>query len=169
MNDEKMKLKQIAEEKRRRAAITRDKSTIPMDFGVGMQEHSEALDPRPSTLDPDPRPFDIVTNPGIYAEDPVWKRFWKVEGIRAVNPDGSIITDAMERFRQAFGFGASYMEAEQENRLAILREQIISLQVDLAEQNDENELLAITNRHLAAELAAVKKSLKNYTAAIEAL
>jgi hypothetical protein len=133
-----------AEEKRRRAAILKDNKTMDLDF-------------------------DIVTNPGIYAEDPVWKRFWKVEGIRAVNPDGSIITDAMERFRQAFGFGASYMEAEQENRLAILREQIISLQVDLAEQNDENELLAITNRHLAAELAAVKKSLKNYTGAIEAL
>ena len=115
------------------------------------------------------KPFHIIRNPGIYAEDEIWKRFWKVEGIRAVNPDGTIITDAMERFRQAFCFGSSYMEAEQENRFAELQERIISLQVDLAEQNDENELLAITNRHLAAELAAVKKSLKNYTGAIEAL
>ena len=115
------------------------------------------------------KPFHITKNPGIYAEDPIWKRFWKVEGVRALNPDGTIITDAMERFRQAFCLGFSYTEAEIENCLAMMREQIISLQVDLADQNDENELLAITNRHLAAELAAVKKSLKNYTGAIEAL
>jgi hypothetical protein len=133
-----------AEEKRRRAAILKDNKTMALDF-------------------------DIVTNPGIYAEDPIWKRFWKVEGIRAVNPDGTIITDAMERFRQAFGFGASYMEAEQENRIAKLREQIVALQQDLADQNEENDLLALTNRSLLAELTAVKKSLKNYTGAIEAL
>ena len=72
-----------AEEKRRKAAITRDRDTIPMDFGG----------------------FDIVKNPGAYAEDPIWKRYWKTEGIRAVNADGSIITDAMERFRQAFELG----------------------------------------------------------------
>jgi hypothetical protein len=133
-----------AEEKRRRAAILKDNKTMALDF-------------------------DIVTNPGIYAEDPIWKRFWKVEGIRAVNPDGTIISDAMERFRQAFGFGASYMEAEQENRIAKLREQIVALQQDLADQNEENDLLAVTNRSLLAELTAVKKSLKNYTGAIEAL
>jgi len=75
-----------AEEKRRRAAITHDKGTIPLDFGA-------------------PAPFDPIENPGIYAEDPIWKRYWKTEGIRAVNADGSIISDAMERFRQAFELG----------------------------------------------------------------
>ena len=69
-----------AEEKRRKAAITRDHDTLPFDF-------------------------DVLTNPGIYAEDPIWKRYWKTEGIRAVNPDGTIIHDAMERFRQAFELG----------------------------------------------------------------
>lgn len=127
-----------AEEKRRRAAILKDNKTMALDF-------------------------DIVTNPGIYAEDPIWKRFWKVEGIRAVNPDGTIISDAMERFRQAFGFGASYMEAEQESRFAELQERIVALQIDLADQNEENDLLAVTNRSLLTELTAVKKSLKNYT------
>ena len=75
-----------AEEKRRKAAIARDRDTIPMDFGA-------------------PAPFDPIDNPGSYAEDPIWKRYWKTEGIRAVNSDGSIITDAMERFRQAFELG----------------------------------------------------------------
>ena len=72
-----------AEEKRRKAAITRDRDTIPMDFGG----------------------FDIVENPGIYAEDEIWKRYWKTEGVRALNPDGSVITDQMERFRLAFELG----------------------------------------------------------------
>ena len=76
------------EEKRRRAAIIRDHSTIPLDFGA-----TEAA------------AFDPIDNPGAYAEDPLWKRFWKCEGIRAVNPDGTIITDAMERFRSAFELG----------------------------------------------------------------
>ena len=49
--------------------------------------------------------FDIVDNPGIYAEDPLWKRYWKTEGVRALNPDSSVITDAMERFRLAFELG----------------------------------------------------------------
>ena len=115
------------------------------------------------------QPFHITKNPGIYAEDPVWKRFWKVEGIRAVNPDGTIISDAMERFRQAFCFGTSHMEAEQENRFAELQERVIALQLDLADQNEENDRQATANRALAAELMAVKKSLKNYTAAIECL
>ena len=74
------------EEKRRRKAITADRDTIPMDFGTAA-------------------PFDPIDNPGSYAEDPLWKRFWKCEGIRAVNPDGSIITDAMEHFRLAFELG----------------------------------------------------------------
>ena len=75
------------EEKRRREAIIKDLNTIPLDFGASGAE------------------FDPIDNPGIYAEDPIWKRYWKVEGIRAVNADGSIITDAMERFRQAFELG----------------------------------------------------------------
>jgi hypothetical protein len=75
-----MKTPETAEEKRRRAAITRDRDTLPMNF-------------------------DIVENPGIYAEDPLWKRYWKTEGVRALNPDGSVITDAMERFRLAFELG----------------------------------------------------------------
>jgi hypothetical protein len=74
----------VAEEKRRRAAIARDRETLPFDFD---------------------QPFDPIDNPGAYAEDPIWKRYWKTEGIRAVNPDGSIISDAMERFRQAFELG----------------------------------------------------------------
>jgi hypothetical protein len=69
-----------AEEKRRRAAILKDSETMPLDF-------------------------DPVTNPGVYAEDEVWKRFWKTEGIRALHADGSVITDQMERFRQAFELG----------------------------------------------------------------
>ena len=73
-----------AEEKRRKAAITRDRDTLPFDFNDT---------------------FDVLTNPGAYSEDPIWKRYWKTEGIRAVNADGSIITDAMERFRQAFELG----------------------------------------------------------------
>jgi len=75
---------QQAEEKRRRKAIESDRSTIPFDFD---------------------QPFDPIENPGAYAEDPVWKRYWKTEGVRALNPDGSIITDAMERFRLAFELG----------------------------------------------------------------
>jgi len=114
-------------------------------------------------------PFHITKNPGIYAEDPVWKRFWKTEGIRAVNPDGTIIHDAMERFRQAFCFGSSYMEAAQENRNAELREQIKALQLDLSEESHQNDLLAMANRRLAEELLIVKKSLKNYHGAIESL
>lgn len=133
-----------AEEKRRRAAILKDNSTMALDF-------------------------DVVTNPGSYAEDPIWKRFWKTEGIRALNPDNSVIVDQMERFRLAFELGSSYIAADQENRIEALREQIAALQQDLAEQNDQNDLLAITNRCLATELAGVKKSLGNYTGAIEAL
>jgi hypothetical protein len=83
MSTTDMKLKQAyeaAEAKRRKAAITRDRNTIPFDF-------------------------DIVENPGTYAEDPIWKRYWKTEGVRALNPDGSVITDQMERFRLAFELG----------------------------------------------------------------
>jgi hypothetical protein len=87
MSDPKLQAAYAAvEEKRRKAAIARDHNTMPLDFGV-----SES--------------FDVIDNPGAYAEDPIWKRYWKTEGIRAVNPDGSIITDAMERFRQAFELG----------------------------------------------------------------
>ena len=81
----KLTAEQIAEH-RRKSAIMADRDTIPMDFGA-------------------PAPFDPIDNPGAYAEDPLWKRFWKTEGIRAVNPDGTIITDAMERFRMAFELG----------------------------------------------------------------
>ena len=81
----KLTAEQIADY-RRKSAIMADRDTIPMDFG--------------ST-----EPFDPIENPGIYAEDPLWKRFWKTEGIRAVNADGTIITDAMERFRMAFELG----------------------------------------------------------------
>ena len=86
MSNPDTKLKQAyeaAEAKRRRAAITRDRDTIPMDFGG----------------------FDIVKNPGTYAEDPLWKRYWKTEGVRALNADNTVITDAMERFRLAFELG----------------------------------------------------------------
>jgi hypothetical protein len=69
-----------AEERRRKKSIEADRNTIPFDF-------------------------DQITNPGIYAEDPIWKRYWKTDGIRAVNADGSVITDQMERFRQAFELG----------------------------------------------------------------
>lgn len=75
-----------AEEKRRKAAITRDRETLPFDFGA-------------------PAAFDPIENPGVYAEDPVWKRYWKTEGIRALNPDNSVITDQMEKFRVAFELG----------------------------------------------------------------
>ncbi len=73
-------------EHRRKAAILADKETIPLDFGA-------------------PAPFDPIDNPGAYAEDPIWKRFWKTEGVRALHPGGSIITDQMERFRMAFELG----------------------------------------------------------------
>jgi len=87
MSDLKLKAAyEAAEAKRRKVAITGDKETLPMDFGEFAG-------------------FDVIDNPGSYAEDPIWKRYWKTEGIRAVNPDGSIITDAMERFRQAFELG----------------------------------------------------------------
>jgi hypothetical protein len=81
----KLSVEQIAEH-RRKSSIMADRDTIPMDFGS-------------------PEIFDPIENPGIYAEDELWKRFWKTEGIRAVNPDGTIITDAMERFRMAFELG----------------------------------------------------------------
>lgn len=86
MSNPDIKLKQAyeaAEAKRRKVAITRDRDTIPMDFGG----------------------FDIVKNPGTYAEDPLWKRYWKTEGVRALNADNTVITDAMERFRLAFELG----------------------------------------------------------------
>jgi hypothetical protein len=79
------------EEKRRHAAIISDRSTIPLDFGA--------------------QPFDPIKNPGIYGEDPLWKRFWKTEGVRALNADSTIITDAMERYRLAFEAG--YMACRQ--------------------------------------------------------
>ena len=69
-----------SEERKRKKSIEADRDTIPFDF-------------------------DQITNPGIYAEDPIWKRYWKTDGIRAVNADGSVITDQMERFRQAFELG----------------------------------------------------------------
>lgn len=132
------------EEKRRKAAILKDNKTMALDF-------------------------DGVSNPGIYAEDPVWKRFWKTEGIRFLHADGSPVTDLMERFEHAFELGVLYMAKEQLKRNAELREQVVAIQKDLADQNDENELLAIVNRNLSAELGAVKQSLRNYTAAIESL
>lgn len=73
-------------ETRRRAAILADRDTIPMDFGA-------------------PAPFNPIDNPGTYAEDPLWKRFWKTEGVRALGPGNTIITCQMERFRQAFELG----------------------------------------------------------------
>lgn len=75
-----MSTPETTEEKRRKAAIQRDRETIPFDF-------------------------DAVENPGSYAEDEIWKRYWKTEGVRALNPDGSVITDQMERFRLAFELG----------------------------------------------------------------
>jgi len=75
-----------AEEKRRKAAITRDRETLPFDFGATAA-------------------FDPIENPGTYAEDPIWKRYWKTEGIRLLNSDGSVITDQMEKFRVAFELG----------------------------------------------------------------
>lgn len=78
--------KEELEERRRRKTIVADRDTIPMEFGAS-------------------EPFHPIDNPGAYADDPLWKRFWKTEGIRALNPDGTIITDAMERFRVAFELG----------------------------------------------------------------
>jgi hypothetical protein len=78
--------KEELEERKRRKAIISDRDTIPMEFGAT-------------------EPFDPIDNPGAYADDPLWKRFWKTEGIRALNSDGTIITDAMERFRVAFELG----------------------------------------------------------------
>jgi len=87
MTDPKLqKAYQEAEEKRRRRAITADRDTIPMDFGA-------------------PEPFDPIDNPGSYAEDPIWKRFWKTEGIRFVSANGVPVSDPMERFRHAFELG----------------------------------------------------------------
>jgi hypothetical protein len=133
-----------AEEKRRKSAILKDTKTMALDF-------------------------DVVSNPGIYAEDPVWKRFWKTEGIRFLHADGSPVTDLMERFEHAFELGVLYMAKEQLQRNADLRDLIAAIQKDLADQNHENDLLAIVNRNLSAELVAAKQSLKNYTAAIESL
>ena len=76
----------LAEEKRRKISITRDRETVPFDFGT-------------------PAAFDPIDHPGIYAEDPIWKRYWKTEGIRLLNRDGSVITDEMEKFRIAFELG----------------------------------------------------------------
>jgi hypothetical protein len=133
-----------AEEKRRKSAILKDTKTMALDF-------------------------DVVSNPGIYAEDPVWKRFWKTEGIRFLHADGSPVTDPMERFEHAFELGVLYMAKEQLQRNAELRDLVAAIQKDLADQNSQNDLLAIVNRNLSAELVAVKQSLKNYTAAIESL
>jgi len=68
------------EAKLRRDAILNDKETLGLEF-------------------------DILERPGIYAEDPIWKRYWKTEGIRFLAADGSIVTDQMERFRHAFELG----------------------------------------------------------------
>jgi hypothetical protein len=70
----------LAEDRRRKQAIEGDRDTLAFDF-------------------------EQVSNPGIYAEDPLWKQFWKTDGVRALNPDGSVITDQMERFRQPFELG----------------------------------------------------------------
>jgi hypothetical protein len=87
MTDTKLqKAYQQAEEKRRRKAITDDRDTIPMDFGTAV-------------------PFDPIDNPGSYADDPIWKRFWKTEGIRFIDATGNPVSDPMERFRYAFELG----------------------------------------------------------------
>jgi hypothetical protein len=74
-----------AEEKRRRAAITRDKDTIPMDFGA----ESKVEGPGPK----------------VDETDPLWKQIWKTEGIRYLGREGSGVIDAMERFEHAFMLG----------------------------------------------------------------
>jgi hypothetical protein len=61
------------------------------------------------------------------------------------------------------------MAKEQLQRNAELRDLIAAIQKDLADQNSQNDLLAIVNRNLSAELVLAKQSLKNYTAAIESL
>jgi hypothetical protein len=74
-----------AEEKRRRAAITRDKDTIPMDFGAESKVEGLGLK--------------------VDETDPLWKQIWKTEGIRYLGREGSGVIDAMERFEHAFMLG----------------------------------------------------------------
>ena len=73
-----------AEEKRRKAAILRDRATIPMDFSA------------PVTHSPSPIPDPT---------DPLWKQIWKTEGIRYLSREGNGVIDAMERFEHAFMLG----------------------------------------------------------------
>jgi Zn-dependent M32 family carboxypeptidase len=98
----------------------------------------------------------------------------QVSGLRSqlsslLPADGSPVTDLMERFEHAFELGVLTMAKEQLQRNAELRDLIAAIQKDLADQNSQNDLLAIVNRNLSAELVLAKQSLKNYTAAIESL
>lgn len=79
------KLAESAEEKRRKAAILRDRATIPMDFSA-----------------PPPR---LCASAGDQSSDPLWKRVWKTEGIRYLGREGNGVIDAMERFEHAFMLG----------------------------------------------------------------
>lgn len=74
-----------AEEKRRKAAILRDRDTVPMDFSA-----------------PPPR---LCASAGDQSSDPLWKRVWKTEGIRYLGREGNGVIDAMERFEHAFMLG----------------------------------------------------------------
>ena len=74
-----------AEEKRRKAAILRDRATIPMDFDAKSRVESRASSAGES--------------------DPLWKRVWRTEGIRYLGREGNGVIDAMERFEHAFMLG----------------------------------------------------------------
>jgi hypothetical protein len=76
-----------SEEKRRKAAILRDRDTMPMDF-----------------LSPSPLSCGSAVDQSS-EEDPLWKRTWKTEGIRYLGRGGNGVIDAMERFEHAFMLG----------------------------------------------------------------
>jgi hypothetical protein len=89
MNDEIKNLQshQSIEEKRRRKAILKDRSTIPMDFSSPPQRLCASAGDQSS----DP--------------DPLWKQIWKTDGIRYLGREGNGVIDAMERFEHAFMLG----------------------------------------------------------------
>jgi hypothetical protein len=93
MNDEikNLQSQQSIEEKRRRKAILRDRSTIPMDFSAPPQRLCASA--RESSV------------PASDPSEPLWKRVWRTEGIRYLGREGNGVIDAMERFEHAFMLG----------------------------------------------------------------
>ena len=91
-----------AEEKRRKAAILRDRDTVPMDFSAPPPRLCVFADPAVASH---PLRAGESSVPASDPSDPLWKRVWKTEGIRYLGREGNGVIDAMERFEHAFMLG----------------------------------------------------------------